>query len=149
MPFIDGLESVVTGAACARIRPSPGPITAGRSDIRRAGGSCIRWLSWAGTVEKPTLTIVPCRPGGFFWTLRAAGAIKAGSRAVRCRGPAMLGVIGDLLPYSVPVALSPVPIIAVLLLLPGPGGNARGLTFLAGRLAAMMALVLLASLLAG
>ena len=61
----------------------------------------------------------------------------------------MLGVIGDLLPYSVPVALSPVPIIAVLLLLPGPVGNARGLSFLAGRLAAMMALVFLASLLAG
>ncbi len=61
----------------------------------------------------------------------------------------MLGVVGDLLPYSVPVALSPLPVIAVLLLLLGPGGNDKGLCFLAGRIAAMMVLVFLASLFAG
>ncbi len=61
----------------------------------------------------------------------------------------MLGVVGDLLPYSVPVALSPLPVIAVLLLLLGSGGNGKGLCFLAGRIAAMMILVFLASLFAG
>lgn len=61
----------------------------------------------------------------------------------------MLGVIGDLLPYSIPVALSPLPVIAVLLILPGPDGNTKGVFFLGGRLAALLTLVLLTSLLSG
>lgn len=50
--------------------------------------------------------------------------------------------LGDLLPYAVPVALSPLPIIAVLMLLLAPAGIRGGLAFLAGRIMALAALAL-------
>lgn len=51
----------------------------------------------------------------------------------------MIPTFGDLLPYAVPVALSPLPIIAVVMLLLAPAGTRGGLGFLAGRLAALAA----------
>lgn len=47
----------------------------------------------------------------------------------------MLDAFGAALPVAVAVALSPLPIIAVLLVLLSPAGSTAGLTFLAGRLA--------------
>ncbi len=45
----------------------------------------------------------------------------------------MIDVLGDIIPFGVGVALSPFPIIAVLLLLTAPVGVGGGLLFLAGR----------------
>lgn len=53
----------------------------------------------------------------------------------------MTQVIGDVLPFAVGVALSPLPIIAVLLLLLAPVGVRGGLAFLAARLLAFAVLV--------
>lgn len=61
----------------------------------------------------------------------------------------MLLTLGDLLPYSLPVALSPLPVIAVLMLLLAPGGNRGGVCFLAGRFTALILLTFLLSLLIG
>ncbi|HVH01471.1 MAG TPA: hypothetical protein VM891_00680 [Amaricoccus sp.] len=47
----------------------------------------------------------------------------------------MTRLFGDLLPDAVPVALSPLPIIAVAMLLLAPAGTRGALAFLAGRLA--------------
>ncbi|KGJ75991.1 hypothetical protein GY21_09435 [Cryobacterium roopkundense] len=46
----------------------------------------------------------------------------------------MLDAFGAALPVAVAVALSPLPLIAVLLVLLSPAGSSAGLTFLAGRL---------------
>jgi hypothetical protein len=61
----------------------------------------------------------------------------------------MLPILGDLLPYAVPVALSPLPIIAVLMLLLAPAGTSGGVGFLAGRLAALLAATLVFAALSG
>ena len=45
----------------------------------------------------------------------------------------MIDVLGDIIPFGVGVALSPFPIIAVLLLLTAPVGVGGGLVFLGGR----------------
>ena len=51
----------------------------------------------------------------------------------------MLDVLGDVLPFGVGVALSPFPIIAVLLLLTAPIGVRGGWLFLLGRAAGLTA----------
>jgi hypothetical protein len=61
----------------------------------------------------------------------------------------MLPILGDLLPYAVPVALSPLPIIAVLMLLLAPAGTSGGVGFLTGRLAALLAATLVFAALSG
>jgi hypothetical protein len=60
----------------------------------------------------------------------------------------MLPLLGDLVPYAVPVALSPLPIIAAIMLLLGPAGATGAAAFLAGRLATIAALTLVVALLA-
>jgi Sap, sulfolipid-1-addressing protein len=60
----------------------------------------------------------------------------------------MRQVVGDLLPFAVPVALSPLPVIAVVMLLLAPAGIRGGLGFLAGRLVALAAATLLFATLA-
>src|SRR5687768_6344085 len=55
----------------------------------------------------------------------------------------MAQVIGEVIPFAVGVALSPLPIIAVLLLLLAPVGTRGGLAFLAARLLAFAILVAL------
>lgn len=59
----------------------------------------------------------------------------------------MLGAFGTLLPYAVPVALSPLPIIAVVMLLLGRAGSPGGVGFLAGRLAALAGMTWLVAVL--
>ena len=61
----------------------------------------------------------------------------------------MLPILGDLLPYAVPVALSPLPMIAVVMLLLAPAGTRGGLGFLVGRVATLAALAFAVALLAG
>jgi hypothetical protein len=61
----------------------------------------------------------------------------------------MLPILGDLLPYAVPVALSPLPIIAVVMLLLAPAGARGGLGFLIGRMVALVGLTMVVALLAG
>ncbi|MFO1209290.1 MAG: GAP family protein [Amaricoccus sp.] len=61
----------------------------------------------------------------------------------------MLPTLGDLLPYAIPVALSPLPVIAVVMLLLAPAGTRGGLGFLAGRVAALAAVAFAVALLAG
>jgi hypothetical protein len=61
----------------------------------------------------------------------------------------MLPILGDLLPYAVPVALSPLPIIAVVMLLLAPAGTGGGLGFLVGRLAALVGATLAFATLSG
>lgn len=61
----------------------------------------------------------------------------------------MLPILGDLLPYAVPVALSPLPIIAVVMLLLAPAGMRGGLGLLAGRLATLVAATLAFAALSG
>lgn len=61
----------------------------------------------------------------------------------------MLRLLGDLLPYAVPVALSPLPIIAVVMLLLAPAGGRGGFGFLAGRLLTLAGLAFLISRLTG
>jgi hypothetical protein len=61
----------------------------------------------------------------------------------------MLSILGDLLPYAVPVALSPLPIIAVVMLLLAPAGTRGGLGFLAGRLGALIVATLAFAALSG
>ena len=53
----------------------------------------------------------------------------------------MAQVVGDLIPFAIGVALSPLPVIAMLLLLLAPGGVRGGLAFLAARLLAFAVLV--------
>jgi threonine/homoserine/homoserine lactone efflux protein len=60
----------------------------------------------------------------------------------------MLPLLGDLVPYAVPVALSPLPVIAAVMLLLAPAGAAGAAAFLAGRLATLAALTLVVALLA-
>ncbi len=60
----------------------------------------------------------------------------------------MLLILGDIVPYAVPVAMSPLPIIATLMLLLAPSGTRGGLCFLVGRVAALAVLTLLVALLA-
>jgi hypothetical protein len=52
----------------------------------------------------------------------------------------MAEVIGDVIPFAVGVALSPIPVIAVLLLLLAPAGVRGGASFLAARVLALAAL---------
>jgi hypothetical protein len=61
----------------------------------------------------------------------------------------MLPILGDLLPYAVPVALSPLPIIAVAVLLLAPAGTRGGVGFLVGRLGALTAATLMFAALSG
>ena len=61
----------------------------------------------------------------------------------------MRQVLGDLFPYAVPVALSPLPIIAVVMLLLAPAGGRGGLAFLLGRVATLFATALMFAALAG
>lgn len=61
----------------------------------------------------------------------------------------MAEVIGELLPLAVAVAVSPVPIIAVILMLLGPRARVMGLGFLAGWVAGILAAILLFTWLAG
>lgn len=60
----------------------------------------------------------------------------------------MLDVIGDLLPYAVGVALSPLPLIAPLLVLGSSSPRAASASFLAGRYGAVVAVALIASFVA-
>ena len=60
----------------------------------------------------------------------------------------MLSILGDLVPYAVPVALSPLPIIAAVMLLLAPAGARGGLAFLIGRFATLAALAFAVSLVA-
>lgn len=60
----------------------------------------------------------------------------------------MLDVVGDLLPYAVGVALSPLPLIAVLLVLGSPSPRAASAFFLVGRYVAVAAVALIATLVA-
>src|SRR6478752_4372236 len=48
------------------------------------------------------------------------------------------GIIGELLPYAVGVAISPIPIIAIILMLLAPKAGATSLGFLAGWLAGIV-----------
>jgi hypothetical protein len=61
----------------------------------------------------------------------------------------MLPILGDLVPYAVPVALSPLPIVAVVMLLLAPAGTRGGVGFLAGRLAALTVATLAFAALSG
>ncbi|MGO4784724.1 GAP family protein [Cryobacterium sp. W22_MBD10_FK3] len=56
---------------------------------------------------------------------------------------AVLEAFGAVLPVAVAVALSPFPIIAVVLVLLSPAGRSAGLAFLAGRVVGVAAIVLL------
>jgi hypothetical protein len=58
----------------------------------------------------------------------------------------MLQLLGDLLPYAVPVALSPLPIIAAVMLLLAPVGAVGGLAFPTGRVAALAGLAFVVAL---
>lgn len=60
----------------------------------------------------------------------------------------MTDVVGDLLPYAVGVALSPVPLIAVFLLLGAPAGRAAGALFVLARVVTLAVVVVLAAALA-
>ena len=60
----------------------------------------------------------------------------------------MLDVLGDVIPFGVGVALSPFPIIAVLLLLTAPVGVRGGALFLLGRAVGFAALTALFAVLA-
>lgn len=61
----------------------------------------------------------------------------------------MLGTLGDLLPYAVPVALSPLPIIAAVVLLLSPNGLPAAAGLVVGRIVTLAALTLAVALLAG
>lgn len=60
----------------------------------------------------------------------------------------VLDVVGDLLPYAVGVALSPLPLIAVLLVLGSASPRAAAALFLVGRYGAVTAVALIASVIA-
>lgn len=60
----------------------------------------------------------------------------------------MLPILGDLIPYAVPVALSPLPIIAAVMLLLAPSGPSGALGFVAGRFGALLGLSFVVALLA-
>lgn len=60
----------------------------------------------------------------------------------------MLSLLGDLLPYAVPVALSPLPLIAMFALLLAPAGLRGGVAFLAARIAVLALVALVVALLA-
>lgn len=55
----------------------------------------------------------------------------------------MLHAFGSLLPYAVPVALSPLPIIALVMLLLSPAGSGGGIAFILGRALTLAALTFL------
>lgn len=58
----------------------------------------------------------------------------------------MVDALGDLIPYAVGVALSPIPLIAVFLLFQSPSPRAASGAFLAGRLVTVTAVALIAAL---
>jgi threonine/homoserine/homoserine lactone efflux protein len=60
----------------------------------------------------------------------------------------MVHLIGDLLPYALGVALSPVPLIAVLLLLGSPTGRASSAAFVAARVISVAAVATIVALVA-
>jgi len=60
----------------------------------------------------------------------------------------MTDAIGEIVPFAVGVALSPLPIIAVVLLLLSKHGRAAGIMFLLGRVAAVVSLALAVALIA-
>lgn len=60
----------------------------------------------------------------------------------------MFATLGHLVPYALPVALSPLPVIAALMLVLSPPGPRGGLSFLAGRLVALALVTLMAAALA-
>lgn len=59
--------------------------------------------------------------------------------------PVVIEAFGAVLPVAVAVALSPFPIIAVVLVLLSPAGRSAGLAFLAGRVVGVAAIVLIVS----
>jgi hypothetical protein len=61
----------------------------------------------------------------------------------------MLEVLGDLVPYAVPVALSPLPVIAMVMLLLAPAGTRGGLGLFLGRVATLAGFAFVVALLAG
>ncbi len=61
----------------------------------------------------------------------------------------VLQSLGDLLPYAVPVALSPLPVIAMVVLLLAPAGTRGGMGFLMGRVATLAVIAFGVALLAG
>ncbi|PUB27001.1 Sap-like sulfolipid-1-addressing protein [Promicromonospora sp. AC04] len=60
----------------------------------------------------------------------------------------MVDVVGDLLPYAVGVALSPVPLIAVFLVLGAPAGKAAGTALVAARVVTVAGVATIVALLA-
>lgn len=60
----------------------------------------------------------------------------------------MLAALGEMLPFAVGTALSPIPLIAIVLVLMGQGGRRSGSCFVLGRLLGIGVLVTLVTLLA-
>ncbi|WP_369374632.1 GAP family protein [Promicromonospora sp. Populi] len=60
----------------------------------------------------------------------------------------MVDVVGDLLPYAVGVALSPVPLIAVFLVLGAPAGRAAGAALVGARVGTVAGVAVIAAFLA-
>jgi len=71
--------------------------------------------------------------------MRAAKPSRTGGLAPMLgrKGAPMIQTLGHLLPYALPVALSPLPVIAALMLVLSPPGPRGGMAFLAGRLLAL------------
>jgi threonine/homoserine/homoserine lactone efflux protein len=69
--------------------------------------------------------------------------------AVRRRGTIVNGVIGDLLPLTVGIAISPVPIIAVILMLLSPRAGGASLGYLLGWIAGIVLTTTVVALLVG
>lgn len=69
-------------------------------------------------------------------------------RHQRCHDEAMVEMLGELFPYAIGVALSPLPLIAVLLVLRSLAGRAAGAAFLAARLVVILAVAAIAALVA-
>lgn len=61
----------------------------------------------------------------------------------------MIGVVGQLLPYAVGIAISPIPIVAVILMLFSRRSGANGPAYLAGWVTGLVLVLLVVQLLAG
>ncbi len=59
-----------------------------------------------------------------------------------CTGPSVLELIAELVPQAIGMAASPLPLIAVLLIILSPNGRGRSIAFAAGRVLAVLATVL-------
>lgn len=69
-------------------------------------------------------------------------------RVSACDDRTMVDVVGDLVPYALGVALSPVPLIAVLLVLGAPAGRVSGAAFVAARVISVAGVATVAALVA-